>query len=561
MRESTWLRLLAILLAFGLIAAACGGDDDDEPAAGDDGTEEPAADDGGEEPAGDDGTEEPAADDGGEAMASDLSGVCPSPLVIQTDWFAESEHGALYELIGEGYEVDADNLITRGPGVLGGESLGIDVEVRMGGPAIGFAAPRVQMYTDDSIHLGYTTTDSQATSWEDAPLISVAAPLEINPQIVMWDADTYPEVNSIADVGTAGITVNLFGTDGFPTAFVAQGIWTEDQLDPSYDGSPARFIAEGDIAQQGFASAEPFNYEFVFEEYGKAPAFELLHDAGWQVYSQTIGVKPDDLEELRPCLEQFVPILQQAVVDFATDPARANAVIVDAVEIVDSFWQYSPELAEWSVDQQIALGLVGNGPDSTVANMEADRIQGILDAQRDAGIEIPEDLTAEDMFTNEFIDDSIGFPAGFGAGGAGDGGEDEAAAGIDLSGVCPSPLVIQTDWFAESEHGALYELIGEGYEVDADNLITRGPGQIGGQPLGIDVEVRMGGPAIGFAAPRVQMYTDDSIHLGLHDDRFAGDVVGGCAADLGHGALGDQPADRDVGRRRVPRCADHRRRR
>ena len=405
MRKSTWLRMLAIMLAFGLIAAACGGDDDDEPAvSSDDGTSEPAADDGG-----DDGTAEPADDDGGAAAASDLSGVCPSPLVIQTDWFAESEHGALYELIGEGYEVDADNLITRGPGQIGGEPLGIDIEVRMGGPAIGFAAPRVQMYTDDSIHLGYTTTDAQATAWEDAPLISVAAPLEINPQIVMWDADEYPDVQTLADVGEAGITINLFGTDGFPTAFVAQGIWTEDQLDPSYDGSPARFIAEGNIAQQGFASAEPYNYEFVFEEYGKAPAFQLLHDAGWQVYSQTIGVKPTDFDELTPCLEQMVPIIQQAVVDFAASPERANAIIVDAVEIVDSFWQYSPELAAWSVEQQLALGLKGNGPDSTVGNMEASRIQGILDAQRAAGIEIPEDLTAEDMFTNEFIDESIGF--------------------------------------------------------------------------------------------------------------------------------------------------------
>ena len=40
--------------------------------------------------------------------------------------------------------------------------------------------------------------------------------------------------------------------------------------------------------------------------------------------------------------------------------------------------------------------------------MEASRIQAILDAQREAGIEIPEDLTAEDMFTNEFLDESIG---------------------------------------------------------------------------------------------------------------------------------------------------------
>ncbi len=403
-----WTRLWALLLAFGLVAAACGGDDDTEDDAGaeDTSTEATAADDSDsdEEPADD----EPAEDPDTEEAAAGLADVCPSPLVIQTDWFAESEHGALYELIGEGYTVDSDNLVVTGPGQLGGEPLGIDIEVRSGGPAIGFAAPRVQMYTDDSIHLGYTTTDSQATAWEDLPLISVMAPLEINPQIVMWDADTYPEIETLADVGEAGITINLFGTDGFAAAFVAQGIWSEDQLDPSYDGSPARFIAEGDIAQQGFASAEPFNYEFVFEEYGKAPSFELLHDAGWQVYSQTIGVKPDDLESMSPCLELFIPTLQQAVVDFANDPARANAVIVDAVEQFDSFWVYSADLAAWSVDKQLELGLIGNGPDSTVGNMEAGRIQAILDAQREAGIEIPEDLTAEDMFTNEFIDESIG---------------------------------------------------------------------------------------------------------------------------------------------------------
>ncbi|MGI9624907.1 MAG: transporter substrate-binding domain-containing protein, partial [Acidimicrobiales bacterium] len=62
--KTTWLRLLAILLAFGLIAAACGDDDDDtatEPA-----PEE--TDDGGEEP------EPEPEDDGGEEMAFDLEG-------------------------------------------------------------------------------------------------------------------------------------------------------------------------------------------------------------------------------------------------------------------------------------------------------------------------------------------------------------------------------------------------------------------------------------------------------------------------------------------------------
>ncbi|HSJ92006.1 MAG TPA: hypothetical protein VK917_08045, partial [Ilumatobacter sp.] len=170
-----------------------------------------------------------------------------------------------------------------------------------------------------------------------------------------------------------------------------------------------RFIAEGNIAQQGFASAEPYNYEFVFEEYGKAPKYQLLHDAGYQSYSQTLAVKPDDLETLRPCLERLIPIVQQSVVDFANDPERANATIIDAVAQFDSFWVYDEGVANYAVETMTELGLHGNGPDGTVGNMDEARVQKVIDDARLAGVPVPDDLVAADMFTNEFIDESIGF--------------------------------------------------------------------------------------------------------------------------------------------------------
>ena len=395
MKRTTRSRYVAGFVALGLIAAACGSDD----APGADPAPAPAAPD-------------PTVPDPAPAPApADLSAVCPSPLVIQTDWFPEAEHGAMYSLIGEGYTVDTDNLVVSGPGVgAGGAPLGIDIEVRTGGPAIGYAAPRVQMYTDDSIHIGYTSTDNQVTNWADLPLVAVMAPLDINPQIIMWDADTYPDVNTIADIGEQGIPVNIFAGGGFSDFFVAQGLWSADQVDASYDGSPARFIAEGDLAQQGFASAEPYKYEFVFEEYGKAPRFQLLHDAGFQIYSQALGVKPTELENLRPCLEQFVPIAQQAAVDFAASPDRANAIIIDAVAQYDSFWTYDEGVANYAVETMNTLGLHGNGGDGIVGNMDESRFQTIIEDTRAIGLDAPDDLVASDMFTNEFIDTSIGFP-------------------------------------------------------------------------------------------------------------------------------------------------------
>ena len=422
MRTRTWTGLIAVLAVFGLVAAACGGDDGAETApattAAPAATEAPAP-----TEAPDDDTPAPAPteappDEGDDGMTDggmdsdmmDLSGVCPSPLVVQTDWFPESEHGAMYELIGDDYIVDVENKIVRGSMVLGGQDLGIDWEVRTGGPAIGFAAVSQWMATDDSIHLGYGSTDQLVNHWDSAPLMSVVAPLEKNPQMVMWDPATYPDVNGLADLGDAGITINVFGGGTFPEVFIAQGMWSRDQVDPSYNGSPARFVAEnGAIAQQGFASSEVYTYEHIYEEWGKPVAFQLLHDAGFEIYSQTISVRPDELDDMRPCLEKVVPIIQQATVDFIASPDRANAIIVDAVEKYQDFWVYQPDLADFSVQAQIDFGLVGNGPDDIVGNMVESRIQKVIDDMRAAGMDVDPDLTADDIHTNEFIDPSIGF--------------------------------------------------------------------------------------------------------------------------------------------------------
>jgi ABC-type branched-subunit amino acid transport system substrate-binding protein len=286
--------------------------------------------------------------------------------------------------------------------------LGIDIEVRTGGPAIGWSPVASYMYTDDSIHIGYANTEAQA-QLVDTPLISVMAPLEKNPQMIMWDPATYPDVTSIADLGEQGITINVFAGGVFIEVWIAEGVVSADQVDPSYDGGPAVFIAaDGAIAQQGFASAEPYQYLNEHAEWGRPVEYQLLHDTGFEVYSQTLGVRPDDLADMSPCLELLVPVVQQSVVNFSGNPARANAIIVDAVETFGSFWVYSMELGEYSVATMTELGLHGNGPDSTVGNMEESRIQGVLDKMVAAGMEVAT-TNASDLFTNEFIDMSIGF--------------------------------------------------------------------------------------------------------------------------------------------------------
>ena len=385
--NGTLTRALGILTVAALAAASCGDDDGDDAGSG----------------SGTEGTS------GGGDGAPDLSAACPDPLVIQTDWFPEAEHGALYEMVGEGYTVDVEQKVVRGPLVASGELTGIQIEVRTGGPAIGFQPVSVLQYTDDGIHLGYANTEGQVQRYGETPVLSVVAPLEINPQIIYWDPETYPDVETLADLGEQEVTINIFEAGTFADVFVAEGIWSAGQIDESYDGSPARFIAEdGAIAQQGFASAEPYTYENVYEEWGKPVRYQTLHDAGFEVYSQTLSVVPDRLEELRPCLELFVPIVQQAAIDYIGAPDRANAIIIDAVEQYDDFWVYDQGLADYSVETQRDSGFVGNGPNDTLGDMDEERVQRVIDQIRDAGIEVPDDLTAAEIVTNEFVDPSIG---------------------------------------------------------------------------------------------------------------------------------------------------------
>ena len=84
---------------------------------------------------------------------------------------------------------------------------------------------------------------------------------------------------------------------------------------------------------------------------------------------------------------------------------------------------------------------------------------------------------------------------------------------VDLSGACPSTVVVQTDWYPQAEHGGMYELLGNDYRVDATNGSTTGSLVFQGADTGVDLEIRAGGPFI--ESPVVtEMFLDEAITMG-----------------------------------------------
>lgn len=338
---------------------------------------------------------------------------CPADIKIQTDWNPESEHGHLYELLGDQYTIDADVKSVTGPLIASGEYTGVDVTILAGGPAVGFAQPNAQLYADPSIFLAYVGTDEAIAHSGDLPTVGVFAPLEKDPQMIMWDPATYPDVTSIADLGKAGVTIRVFGGGTYIDYFVGAGILTADEVDATYDGLPAVFVSEGGkIAQQGFASAEPYIYENEVPEWGKPVKYQLINDAGYPKYAAVMSVIPENIDKYKDCLTALVPVLQQAELDFFASPDAANALILKLVDAYDTGWVYSQGVADYSV-KTLKDQLVGNGEDDTLGNLDDARVKALYDIvlpiYTAGGLPVADGVKPTDIYTNQFIDPSIGF--------------------------------------------------------------------------------------------------------------------------------------------------------
>lgn len=394
MAPSLTKRIVSLVAAGVFLLGACGSDDNaaDDTAVSATTSAETATVDGPTEP-----------------DSNDLTGVCFSPVVVQTDWYPQAEHGGIYELLGDDYTVDAARGATTGSLVFRGVDTGVDLEIRAGGPFI--ESPVVtEMFLDGGIMFGYVGTDVALSRYSETPTLAVFNALVKNPQVILWDASKHPDAKTIADIASQVSAVSVFGDRPYMRYLVAQGVVPADKVDSNYKGSLV--LATDDIAHQGFATSEPFRYSNL--ESGKVEtAYQLVHDAGWTSYPQNLAINKLRLEALRPCLTKIVPMMQQAQIDFITSPDRTVATLLDVVAQLATTWSQSPELAAYAVDTMKSLGIVGNGDTPTFGDFELPRIDDFIARAtpilREQGLNVP-DVTAADVATNEFLDKSISLP-------------------------------------------------------------------------------------------------------------------------------------------------------
>lgn len=346
-----------------------------------------------------------------------LSSVCPSQIVVQTSWYPQAENGFLFQLIKDDYKVDVASKSVSGPLKVNGKSTGVTLQVRAGGPAIGYQQPVTQMYTDQSITLAVVTEDQALQQSAKFPSLSVFAPLKKSPSIVMWDPATYPGVKTIAQLGKAmkskgGVVLYTTGQP-FVDYLLSTGQLNKSIIDSSYDGTPATFIAAGGRdATQAYSTNEAYTYPHVISQWKKPVAFQLVADAGWDAYPDDLVIRAGDKGKLAACLTKLVPMFQQANVDYFAKPAGAAKVILDQVAAFKSGDTYTQGTIDAAIKNMLSEKLVGD-EDGTTGGFDAGRLAAFFKVAKPVfageGKAPAAGATPKSLFTNEFLNTSITF--------------------------------------------------------------------------------------------------------------------------------------------------------
>ena len=395
MRNSRRWRPAAALLAVALLATACSGDDDD--AGGDEGSQS-------------------AAPSGESPYTTDLSDVCPDPFVVQKDWLAEVEHAAFYQLIGPGGEMSENQY--RGP--LG--DTGIDLQIIDGGPGLGQGQNAIQTLTAGNLRfnvtadMAFVSSDDLAIYSAEYPAVGVVAPLDRSPQMLFWDPERYQDGfenvdQLIALNNTDGARIYVRSIDdSFGRYLVEQGVPAELFVE-GYQGDGENFVAnDGAWLNQGYSSNEVWDFENG-REWERPVDYVYVSELGYDFYPSVPSVAADRLEELGPCLERLVPLIQQAQVDYIQDPAMVNQLLTDYNDgdYGAGFWKTPLDLNEAGAQIMAEDDLVGNGNNATLGDFEMERVQTTIDNIADSlDDRANPEVAPEDIVTNAFIDESIG---------------------------------------------------------------------------------------------------------------------------------------------------------
>ena len=220
------------------------------------------------------------------------------PVVLQTDWYPQPEHGGFYQAQMEGLY----------------KAQGLDVTILPGGPfVIGD-----QMVAKGAAQFAMGSSDQVlVANSHGLPLVAVAATMQQDPQGIMLHADS--PVHDFPDLEGHTIAVRP-GSIWFQYLLKRYKLQNTREIPATY--SVANFLQDPGYIQQCFVTSEPY---FAAKNGAKVRTL-LVSATGYQPYRVIFTSRPF-MEQHPDIVEKFVKASMQGWRDYLADPTAVDAEI------------------------------------------------------------------------------------------------------------------------------------------------------------------------------------------------------------------------------------------
>lgn len=295
------------------------------------------------------------------------------PVTLQTDWYAQPEHGGFYQALEYGLYRDA----------------GLDVTILEGGPATQ-GAQRLAQGTVQFI-LG-RSDDIIIQQSRGVSMIIVMALMQHDPQALLLHAsnpiDDFPELDGHSIMTTPGSAI---------IEFLERKYRIDVNVIP-LDYGLARFAADPGFIQQCFITNEPY---FVRQE-GLDPKVLLLSDSGFDPY-RIVATSTNFLTSNPEIVRQFVAASIHGWRDYLFgEHARTHEKIASLNErMTPEFMSYARQAM---LDYELVAG-EGNDP-ANIGLLEPERLREQMETLLDLGL-IDEAVPEEDFYSIEFLPEPV----------------------------------------------------------------------------------------------------------------------------------------------------------
>jgi NitT/TauT family transport system substrate-binding protein len=291
------------------------------------------------------------------AMSMAAGAQPPDRIVFATDWLAQAEHGGFYQAVAEGTYAKH----------------GLEVTIRMGGPQVNglqlLAAGQLDVVMGDALQVLSAVEQS-------VPITAIAATFQKNPTVLI----AHPGVAKLEDLKGKPIAVGAAANTTFWPWLKQRYGFTDDQKRP-YAFSVQPFLVDRNLAQQGFATSEPFS----IEKGGVTPVVFLLAEQGYPPYSEVLAVRRDVLAKRADAMTRFVRASAEGWKSYLANPAPGNALIKrDNPQMGDELLAYGHRKMK-----EYAIVTGGDVPAAGLLTMTDRRWQQTLDFLRSTGLAKP----------------------------------------------------------------------------------------------------------------------------------------------------------------------------